>query len=213
MQNGRHMSKSRSGKDLFCRKIITIKVPKQRWSRKYNLLLDFYLFRFPFFFASYSAFLYIYVGWYVISYWQKRIWTNIVFIGAAIVRWVNGIRYSETKENFCVSSTSSKQNFISTFYNVYQKITNLFIAKREEVRFFSLKFEINSIESEEVNFYVISKCITKSIKNTGIFFILQWVNKRSFIIRIPYRPCQLYADHVHYVVVDLKGYCRNCSYF
>lgn len=49
MQNGRHMSKSRSGKDLFCRKIITIKVPKQRWSRKYNLLLDFTYLDFLFF--------------------------------------------------------------------------------------------------------------------------------------------------------------------
>lgn len=83
MQNGRHMSKSRSGKDLFARKIITIKVSKQRWSRKYNLLLDFYLFSSFFSFIYFAFFLYC---WYALK--KRKLNEYCFFIGAIVTRCV-----------------------------------------------------------------------------------------------------------------------------
>lgn len=86
MQNGRHMSKSRSGKDLLQKnnynKRNYIHIPKQRWSRKYNLLLDFYI-QLVFFFVLHFFFIYKNVeSWYVKCIWlvlKKRNRTNIVF--------------------------------------------------------------------------------------------------------------------------------------
>lgn len=105
---------------IFCRKIITIKVPKQRWSRKYNLLLDFYLF-------SFFQHFYIYVDMQC---------TVEAKLNEYCFYWCSnsqmyGIYW---RREFCVLA-SGEQNYIY-LYNVYQKITNLFIAKREEVRFF-----------------------------------------------------------------------------